>query len=74
MILTIEDTAEGVFKAFQHLNTTEKEKLMNWLLDQESEAEINHPTTNPIDELFGIWKDENIDLKTLHEQAWRIKK
>ncbi|NJL13775.1 MAG: hypothetical protein HC913_12745 [Microscillaceae bacterium] len=72
--MNIEDTAEGVFKAFQHLNTTEKEKLMNWLLDKENIPEITQPTVNPIDELFGIWKDESIDLKTLRVQAWRIKK
>ena len=74
MIITIENTAEDLFKAFQHLNDTEKEKLIGWLLNQNSEPEIVSQIINPIDELFGIWKDEQIDLKTLREQAWGIKK
>ncbi|MCU0393717.1 MAG: hypothetical protein MUE81_21605 [Thermoflexibacter sp.] len=74
MILTIENTAQGVLEAFQQLNSLEKEKFIQWLLESKQESEIFSNTINPIDELFGIWKEEDIDLKTLREQAWRIKK
>jgi hypothetical protein len=42
-------------------------------IEKEYGINIEVKTKNPLDEAFGLWRDNDINLETIRENAWRRK-